>query len=144
MIFTKRPPKDFHANVEVVSCFCEYNGRILLLRRQSHKQYGNTWGPPAGKINESESPTEAMVRELQEESGITALENELKHSGKFLVRYPEYDFVFHIFHLPLKEIPEVKIKEEEHRAYQWFLPEEALKRELIRDEDEVIKRFFKI
>jgi hypothetical protein len=36
--------KDFNPKFEVVSCFIEVEGRILLLHRADHKPQGNTWG----------------------------------------------------------------------------------------------------
>lgn len=143
MIF-RAPPKNFAHKVEVVSCFCECQGKILLLHRQDHKQYGNTWGPPAGKINKSESAGQAVIRELWEESGIKADDNCVKYFNKYYVRYPEYDFVFHVFHLYCESLPKVRIRKEEHKSHLWLSPVEALKMELIRDQDEVIRIFFKI
>ncbi|MGI5826319.1 MAG: NUDIX hydrolase [Patescibacteria group bacterium] len=141
MIF-KDLPSDFKGRVEVVSCFCECQGKILLLHRQNHKQYGNTWGPPAGKINAGETALEAIVRELGEESSLVVDAGQFKYFGKYYLRYPEYDFTFHIFHLPLSEFLEVRINSGEHKSFNWFSPQEALNLPLIRDQDELIKMFY--
>ena len=62
-------PKNFAPKYEVVGCFVEHNGKILLLHRQDNILQGNTWGLPAGRIEPGESPEEAMVREIKEETG---------------------------------------------------------------------------
>ena len=66
MIYKERP-KNFNPKFDVISCFVEYDGEILLLHRQDHKPEGNTWGVPAGKVDKGESLLEAMTREIQEE-----------------------------------------------------------------------------
>jgi len=142
MIF-KIPPNDFHYKVEVVSCFCEWQAKILLLCRQDQKQYGNTWGPPAGKVAEGETPELAMARELYEESGIRVEAGKLNYFDKFYVRYPEYDFLFHIFQTSFKRLPRISIRTEEHKSHLWTLPKKALDLKLIRDEDEFIKHFYR-
>ncbi|HPY83454.1 NUDIX domain-containing protein [Ruminococcus sp. XPD3002] len=46
--------------------------KILLLQRSSFEDTGAyCWEPPGGKIEENESPEEAVLREIQEESGIS-------------------------------------------------------------------------
>ena len=50
-----------------------YNGKILLVLRDNNPAiaHPNTWNTPGGGIEEGESPEEALVRELQEEIGLT-------------------------------------------------------------------------
>ena len=45
--------------------------RVLLSLRGSHQHQGNRWEFPGGKVNAGESVEGALVRELQEELGIT-------------------------------------------------------------------------
>ena len=47
----KEKPENFTPKFEVVSCFVEYNNKILLLLRQDHKPEPNTYGVPAGKVD---------------------------------------------------------------------------------------------
>lgn len=47
-------------------------GQILIAQRPLHKHQGGLWEFAGGKIDEGESATQALVRELQEELGITA------------------------------------------------------------------------
>ncbi len=62
-MISRDKPEHFIPKFEVVSCFVEYNDEILLLLRQDYKPEGNTYGVPAGKIDEGETPDKAMKRE---------------------------------------------------------------------------------
>jgi 8-oxo-dGTP pyrophosphatase MutT (NUDIX family) len=133
-------PKDFNPKFEIVSCFMEHNGEILLLHRQDHKAEGNTLGVPAGKIDEGESATAAIIREIKEETNYDASKDNVTYFGKVYVRYSTYDFTYHIFHLVLKKKPEITINLKEHKDYVWASPKNSLKMNLI--QDECIKLFY--
>jgi len=135
----KTEPANFVSRFEVVSCYVEHDGEILILHRQDHKPEGNTWGLPAGKVDEGENELEAMVREIGEETGLMIEPDTLEYLEKLYVVYPTYQFIFHMFKLLVAEKPEVKIREAEHKTYQWATPEEILKLDLIPDFDECLK-----
>jgi 8-oxo-dGTP diphosphatase len=141
MIYEEEP-ENFEPVFEVVSCFVEVDGRILLLHRQDHKPQGGTWGCPAGKVDEGENIGEAIVREVMEETGLEL--PEANHFKKLFVRFPDYDFVYHIFHSPLEKELGVSIRKEEHKNFQWIAPSDALGLPLMLDEDLCIKLFFGI
>lgn len=63
--------------MKIVGCFLEYNGKFLILLRQSHKPNGNTWGLPAGKVEENENERDAVVREVYEETGYKLKDRDL-------------------------------------------------------------------
>jgi 8-oxo-dGTP diphosphatase len=46
------------------------DGRVLLARRPAGKEMAGLWEFPGGKLQEGETPEEALVRELKEELGI--------------------------------------------------------------------------
>jgi len=46
------------------------NGRVLLTRRAEGQHLAGLWEFPGGKLEEGESPEEALVRECREECGI--------------------------------------------------------------------------
>jgi 8-oxo-dGTP diphosphatase len=143
MIYKDLPEK-FNPKFEVVSCFVECDGKILLLQRQDNKSQGGKWGVPAGKIDEGESEKLAVLREVKEETGIALNNDSVKHSKKVFVRYPDYDFVFDIFKSEIKNFPDVVLSKEEHKDFRWVTPSEALSLDLILDEDECIKNTYKI
>jgi 8-oxo-dGTP diphosphatase len=140
----KSIPKNFKPRFEIVSCYVEHDKEILLLHRHDHKSEGGKWGVPAGKIDKSENELEAMLREMREETGHKIIPHALKYLTKVYVRYPEYDFVYHMFKTELDERPKVILSETEHKAYQWISPAKALTLELVRDLDRCIKLFYKV
>ena len=46
------------------------DGRVLITKRPKNKIMANMWEFPGGKVEDSETPEIALVRELQEELGI--------------------------------------------------------------------------
>ena len=54
----------------VAAALQDAHGRWLMHRRPLHKHYGGLWEFPGGKVESTESPVEALSRELHEELGI--------------------------------------------------------------------------
>ncbi|HEV7233587.1 MAG TPA: (deoxy)nucleoside triphosphate pyrophosphohydrolase [Sphingorhabdus sp.] len=52
-------------------------GEILLQRRPEGKQMAGLWEFPGGKVEPSESPESALVREMEEELGIVVVPTDL-------------------------------------------------------------------
>lgn len=56
----------------VVACaLVDHDGRILLAQRPEDKSLAGLWEFPGGKVEQGETPEETLVRELNEELGIT-------------------------------------------------------------------------
>jgi 8-oxo-dGTP pyrophosphatase MutT (NUDIX family) len=139
MIFTNQPD-EFHPVFEVVGSFCEFDKRILLLLRQDSRPQGNTWGIPSGKIDGSESLLAAIQRELYEETNIEVNDKAISYIEKVYVKYPTYDFIYHMFKTEFVKEPVVIINKDEHKAFQWIHPEDAIQLEnQIEDLDACIK-----
>jgi 8-oxo-dGTP pyrophosphatase MutT (NUDIX family) len=143
-MISKIPPKNFNKKFDVVSAFIEHDGEILLLHRQDHKPQGNTWGVPAGKVNSNENMLDALVREVAEEIGLLTDRENYVFFEKYYVRYSEYDFIYHVYHLIVKEKPTLTINLKEHKNHQWVKPADALKLNLIQDEDMCIKWMYSL
>lgn len=136
-------PVDFRPKFEIVSVFAEHKGKFVLLYRNGNKPQPNTWGVPAGKVEKGEDLRQAMLREMKQETGILLDSNQIHYYNKVYVRYPDYDFVYHIFHAKLKA-NEIKINSEEHKDFTWVAPEEALNMPLIQDLDNCIRLFYSV
>lgn len=112
------PPEDFRSDVEVAACYVEIDGRILLMERASKSAEGKTWGVPAGKIEQGETPPQAALRELIEETGIKVSSSQVKEIGKLYVWKPRGTFIYHMFQVHVNEVPVVNLSHE-HTQYKW-------------------------
>ena len=133
-------PRDFNPQVEVAGCYCEYEDRILLLKRHADKIEGLRWGVPAGKIEAGEKPIQTAQRELFEETGIQA--SKLTPVGVLYIRRPEVDFIFHLFFLPLHQFPLLNVAAEEHIEECWVNLQEAKKLPLVSGAEEALEYFY--
>ena len=135
-------PENFHPRFQIVSCYLEHGGEILLLHRHENKSQGGKWGLPAGKMEKDESEQEAIVREIKEETGLSIPAEHLKYFNKLYVNHTGYDFIYHMFSAKLPTCPAIAINNYEHQAYQWIAPQKALSLNLIDDLDTCIKLFY--
>lgn len=125
-------PLDFIPVIHVASCCCTFQGRLLLLQNAPKKTLAGTWGVPGGKLEPSEIPLAAAMRETFEETGIQLKEKDVHFFATFYVRYPGFDFVYHLFSTQLLTAPqEIFLKPREHSAYLWVTPQEILQLALI-------------
>jgi len=136
----KEKPENFNPKLEAVGCFIERDGKILLLHRQPWRPEGNTWGLPAGKVYKGEEITDAIVREIKEETGLTMSKNDVTFLWRLYIKYPTYDSIFNVFKTSTNE-KHIVINNEEHQNFKWVSPTEALGMPLIGDLDEGIKLF---
>lgn len=59
--------------VHVVCALVEQEGKLLLVRRAPGQALAGWWEFPGGKVEPGESSAQALVRELEEELGVTAV-----------------------------------------------------------------------
>ena len=80
-----------------VSAGILWRGDLFLACEKIRGPYKHYWEFPGGKLEPYESPREALIRELQEELGITVTEarfwQSIRHS------YPEMSVIVHFFHV---------------------------------------------
>jgi len=143
MMFASKPA-DFNKQIDVVGCFVLVDDKFVLLQRQPHKSHGGKWGLPAGKVDDGETLTQAVVRELSEETGVQISENDLKPAQKLHVRYDGFDFDWHMFSVAMPILPTIRINPAEHQHFIWVSADQSLTMNLIHDLDECIRIFFEI
>lgn len=123
-VFTKRPP-DFGDVVEVVACFCEWDDKILLLKRHPDDTHGDTWNAPGGGIEPAEELLVATARELMEETGIVIEVGKLEFLTTLFIQIPDQRYVFHMFRARFTEQPEVALSLDENVEAKWVTIPEA-------------------
>lgn len=69
------PQGVWHMVVEILSLTPD--GRVLVTKRHPDKSWGGRWEYTGGAIVKGETPLQAAVRELREETGITVSQEEL-------------------------------------------------------------------
>lgn len=140
-VFYSRP-NDFNPSVEVSGVFCEFQGRILFLKRHAEKIEGLCWGVPGGKLEKGETPIDGAIRELAEEAGIQSSKETLAPIDALFIRRPEVDFIFYMFYLPLHEMPMLNIAADENTEACWTNLQEGLKLLLISGGKEALEFFY--
>ena len=129
-------PEGFKPLFEVAGTFIEVGDEILLMHRHPDKSYGEKWGLPAGKLEKGETPHQAAVREIEEETGIKL--TTLRWLGPLYVRL-DYDFIFHLFAVHLRQKPEVIHEADAHIDWQWITTKTALSLPLIEGAHETLE-----
>ncbi len=125
------PPPDFCPRVWVAGCYCEFEDKILILKRSPHKLQGDTWGIPGGKLDEGETPRTAVIREVFEEVGIRINEDKLEEIDEMYIRGPQMDYIFYRFRVRFVTLPVIDLSLDEHVEAAWLTIEEAIKLPLI-------------
>jgi len=138
-----QPPENFVSKFEVVSCFCEYQGKILLLKRAGDESVaGGLWNVPGGQVETGEEIRIALRREVQEETGIQLAMESVEALPRLYVSYPEYDFTLLPFAMSFADEP-VVVLNDEHDVFDWFTVEQALSLDLLPDDDIHIRHYFR-
>lgn len=135
------PPPDFQPKVWVAGCYCEFENKILFLKRSPHKLQGDTWGIPGGKLDENETPRAAAVREVFEEVGLSLQEDDLEEIGEMYIRGALNDYIFYRFRVRFLELPVLNVRLEEHVEARWVTIEDALKLPLIYGGEEALLNY---
>ena len=112
--------------IRTAGCFLEYEGRFLILQRQTHKNEGNMWGLPAGKVNPGENDRETILREVFEETGYQANDEELEFVLDKTWHFENKSVEFPVFRIKLEQIIAVVISPNEHQAFKWVTAAECL------------------
>jgi len=103
----------------VAAALVDSDGRVLIAQRPEGKQLAGLWEFPGGKVEPGETPETALIRELEEELGITVRQACL---APFVFASHTYE-TFHLL-MPLYLIRrwEGEPEAREHAALKWVRP----------------------
>ncbi|MBI1777553.1 MAG: NUDIX domain-containing protein [Proteobacteria bacterium] len=106
------------------ACACAIllrDGAVLLGRRAPHKRaYPNCWDILGGHIEAGETPPEALIREVEEEAGVTPTAFEA--IGFFTEPNPEINgpVGYYVFVVTAWSGGEPAMLGDEHTEFRWF------------------------
>ena len=109
-------------------------GEVLLLERRTPSGY---WQSVTGSLKDNETPHDAAIRELEEETGIKTADiedcgitNRFEIVSEWKARYaPEVTHnTEHVFQLLLDQRVNITLNDHEHVAYAWLPKEEAVRK----------------
>ena len=95
---------------------------ILLLKVEDEKV--SFWQPSTGGIESGESPEEACLREIKEETGLVLHRSNLTSLGDFMVKIDENLTIHKNLFLVLTEQKDIQISDE-HVGAQWIALEKV-------------------
>lgn len=98
----------------------DIDGRVLICKRPQGKQLAGLWEFPGGKVETGETPEACLIRELQEELGITVTKACL---APFVFASHAYDSFHLIMPLYLVRRWEGFVTAREHEALAWVKPD---------------------
>jgi 8-oxo-dGTP diphosphatase len=106
--------------VLVVACaLIDTDGRVLIAQRPEGKALAGLWEFPGGKLDAGERPEVALIRELDEELGITVKEACLAPLTFASYAYPEFHLLMPLYVCRRWEgAPHAR----ENQALKWVMP----------------------
>jgi len=117
-----------------VGAVINQNQEVLIAQRKKNQHLGGLWEFPGGKVEQNESPQQALIRELKEEVGIDVLASEplttIAHD------YPEKSVELHVF--LVKEFEGVA-KGVEGQIVKWVLMQHLKELQFPEANDPIIK-----
>jgi 8-oxo-dGTP pyrophosphatase MutT (NUDIX family) len=115
--------------VNAVSCILEHEGRILILQRSARVgSFRRKWAVVSGHIEEGESPLERALKEIGEETGLTADDVKLvKGWPPLSIPDPERPILWKVHPYLFRCATDQIVIDWEHSQYRWIKPRDIVK-----------------
>ena len=97
----------------------DVDGRVLMGQRPEGKSFGGLWEFPGGKLEPGETPEACLIRELDEELGVTITQACL---APFVFASHAYESFHLLMPLFLCRRWEGMVRAHEHAALKWVKP----------------------
>lgn len=123
-------------------------GEILFARRHRNKSHHpRRWASAvAGTVEEGETYLDNILKEAEEELGLTDIESQIKEGPKTVTNDEYHHFVQWYFLCIDKKIEEFSIQEDEVEEIKWFSPSE-LREQMQNNPEEFVptmKKYFEL
>lgn len=102
--------------LRVVAAILEKEGRILIAQRLKG-EFAGLWEFPGGKIEEGESPEQALIREIEEE-----FDTEINVNKLLTTVEHQYDAFYLVMDCFICSIKSGNLVLHDHMAYKWINP----------------------
>ena len=103
--------------INVVAAAIEKDGKFFCAQRPEGKSLGGFWEFPGGKLEEGESPEQALIREIKEE-----LNSEIKIVSYINEASYDYDFGTVVMKTYHAKLISGNLELLEHQNSTWLLP----------------------
>jgi 8-oxo-dGTP diphosphatase len=113
--------------VAKAALFNDKNELLLLRRSSTDKNRPGEWDFPGGRVEEDENYTDAVIREVKEETGLDLKHDEVDIMYSTTTFYDRVSTMRFIFIGKVQHNPEI-ILSSEHDLFEWLPLEEALNR----------------
>lgn len=125
---------------KAVRCYLIKGNKIVAICNKDDKVSNKNgfYDIAGGKIEEGETPMQAAIREMKEETGLVI--SNLKEKGKMIIEYPHRIFDFTIF--TTKEC-EGTPQDFEENSSEWIEIDELLQKEKLLPNSLILSRFFR-
>jgi 8-oxo-dGTP diphosphatase len=111
----------------IVNALFVLQQKVLLAKRSPRrKAYPDLWSFPGGHVEEHESFSDALLRELREEVGVTPIEFECIRFITDPNTTVDDPATYHMYAITAWEGGDPKILDDEHSELRWFTPAEAM------------------
>lgn len=115
-------------------CYIRDRGRVLLQLKAQDRFGAGRWNGPGGKIRDGESPAEAMVREVREETGLTVCD--LVDHGTLTFYFGDTVEPSYVVHVFSAQEYDGELRESDEGRLEWF-PEDTLPYDQMWPDDEI-------
>lgn len=104
----------------VAACgLIDADNRVLIAQRPADKSLANLWEFPGGKVESGETPEQCLIRELDEELGITTWQSCLAPLSFASHTYEEFHLLMPLYVCRKWDgVPQAH----EHQALKWVRP----------------------
>lgn len=126
----KESGKGWNIQITAKAVIVNANGKVLLLKRANNEKTNSLkYDLPGGSIEKGESIKMALIREIEEETGLTDIKIEsILRVSEYPEGHEKFDDLKALRFLVYCNSGEVKLNPREHGEYEWMEIDEAIKK----------------